>query len=88
MSVHVEINIADGAASRHLFIHRIEKTEGRRAMDEVCNYAVEVTKGRGPYSQRATFWHRYGDSELTLVAEAIYALTGFIPQRSAPDPNM
>jgi hypothetical protein len=88
MSVHVEINIAEGAARRHLFIYRIDPTSQgvNRSLDDIANYAVEVEGGRGrDYSQRATFWHRYGDSELILVGEAVFALLGHLPSRPAPE---
>lgn len=83
MSVHVEINIADGTARRHLFIHRVDPKSDPRRMDDVANYAVEVEGGGSRTMRRATFYHRYGDSELSLVAEAILALTGHIPDRAA-----
>ena len=83
MSVHVEINIADGAARRHLFIHRIDPKNDPRRMDDIANYAVEVEGGGAHTMRRATFYHRYGDSELSLVGEAIFALTGHIPNRTA-----
>lgn len=87
MSTHVHINVADGAARRHLHIYRVEPVaENFKRQDDIVNYAVEVEGGSSRfYPQRATFFHRYGDPELTLVAEALHALVGHVPQRPAPE---
>lgn len=92
MSVHIDINIADGAARRHLEINRLNpeqmKMDGpHRSRDDVANYEVIITGGRGPYPSRATFYHRYGDSEMHLFGEAVQALIGRIPERSVPKPE-
>ncbi|MET4703073.1 hypothetical protein [Frigoribacterium sp. UYMn621] len=89
MSVKININIADGAAQRYLEINRINpeqvKMDGpHRSLDDIANYEVIVTGGRGPYPSRATFFHRYGDSEIQLFGEAVQALIGRIPERSVP----
>ncbi|MBG6106614.1 hypothetical protein [Frigoribacterium sp. CG_9.8] len=93
MSVIINISIANGAGHRHLEINRLNpeqmKMDGpHRSRDDIANYEVIVRDGgRGPYPARATFYHRYGDSEMHLFGEAIQALIGVIPQRKAPTPT-
>lgn len=87
MSIHVEVNIADGVARRHLEINRLSMptldADGHRELDDVNDYEVTFTGGSSASWQEATFQHRYGDPEMVLVAKAIVAL-GF-PTSGAMD---